>query len=66
MKKSDEILAKMILLSTPANLPTTFMDVCRIAWESFTVGRDYELQFQKEKEVEDTCGQQRDETMKGG
>lgn len=51
MKKSDEILTKMIPLSTPNNLPTTFMEICRIAWESFSAGRDYELQLQKEKEV---------------
>jgi len=50
MKKSDEILAKMILLSTPKNLPTTFMDICKIAWESFSLGRKYELQLQKEIE----------------
>jgi hypothetical protein len=53
MKKSDEILAKMIPLSTPVKLPTTFIEICRIAWESFTVGRDYESQLQKEEEVKD-------------
>ena len=50
MKKSNEILAEMIPLSTPSNLPTTFMDICRIAWESFSIGREYALQLQKEIE----------------
>lgn len=48
MKKSDEILAKIIPLTIVKTLPSTFMEVADLVWKGFNLGREYESQLRKE------------------
>lgn len=42
MTEAQKVLAKMIPLSTPKELPKNLSENCTRVWEAFNVGRDYE------------------------
>lgn len=53
MKKSDELLLEVTRLSTPTDLPSSFTEVNKIVWDSFSLGRKYAFELQIERLIEE-------------